>query len=245
MAIEIVRDRQPEIRTADFGGKQAVILWDGRTGTAAAYAPETEGNPGEPVNLTVDSSDAESPWVDSQTRSRWSIAGRASSGSRKGQTLRWLPGVMVKWYAWAAEYPKTSLESLDRRAAGRGGQQPDKALSRDRQPAQDREGGIQPQAVVDDAGILHLIYFKGDPAAGDLYYVRSSPGTTEFTKPIRVNSQPGSAVAVGTIRGGQLALGRGGTGARRVERVAERFASQPDQGNPDALHATEQGRQRV
>jgi hypothetical protein len=71
-------------------------------------------------------------------------------------------------------------------------------------------GGIQPQAVTDSAGVLHLIYFKGDPAAGDLFYVRSGPGTTEFSKPVQVNSQPGSAVAVGTIRGGQIALGRDG-----------------------------------
>ena len=39
--------------------------------------------------------------------------GRAVSGPRKGQTLRWLPGVMVKWYAWAAEYPKTSIEKAE------------------------------------------------------------------------------------------------------------------------------------
>ena len=72
------------------------------------------------------------------------------------------------------------------------------------------DGGIQPQAAVDDRGIVHLIYFKGDPAGGDLFYVRSAPGTIEFSKPLKVNSQPGSAVAMGTIRGGQLALGRGG-----------------------------------
>jgi hypothetical protein len=71
-------------------------------------------------------------------------------------------------------------------------------------------GGIQPQAVADLAGIVHLIYFKGEPTGGDLFYVRSSPGTLDFSKPLRVNSQPGSAVATGTIRGGQLALGRGG-----------------------------------
>ena len=53
------------------------------------------------------------------------------------------------------------------------------------------DGGIQPQAVADDAGVVHLIYFKGEPAGGDLFYVRSKPGTTEFSKPIRVNSQPG------------------------------------------------------
>jgi hypothetical protein len=71
------------------------------------------------------------------------------------------------------------------------------------------DGGIQPQAV-EQAGVVHLVYFKGDPAAGDLFYVQSKPGTIEFSKPIRVNSQAGSAVAIGTIRGGQIALGRDG-----------------------------------
>jgi hypothetical protein len=72
------------------------------------------------------------------------------------------------------------------------------------------DGGIQPQAVVDGAGVIHLIYFKGEPAGGDLFYARSKAGTTEFSKPMRINSQQGSAIAVGTIRGGQLALGRDG-----------------------------------
>ena len=82
-----------------------------RSGDAS---PETDGNPSEPVNLAMEPSEPESPWVDSETGSRWSIVGRAVSGPRKGKTLRWLPGVMVKWYAWSAEYPKTSLESADR-----------------------------------------------------------------------------------------------------------------------------------
>ena len=59
-------------------------------------------------------------------------------------------------------------------------------------------------------GIVHLVYFKGEAAGGDLFYVRGKPGTLEFSRPIRVNSQPHSAIAMGTIRGGQLALGRGG-----------------------------------
>jgi hypothetical protein len=71
-------------------------------------------------------------------------------------------------------------------------------------------GGIQPQATTDDAGVVHLIYFRGKPAGGDLFYVRGKVGTTEFSTPTRVNSEPGSAVAIGTIRGGQLALGRDG-----------------------------------
>jgi len=100
----------PGLQTASLGGKKAVILWDGRTRTAAAYAPETDGEAPEPATLVVDANDPESSWVDKETGSRWSVVGRAVSGPRKGQTLRWLPGVMVKWYAWAASYPKTSVE---------------------------------------------------------------------------------------------------------------------------------------
>jgi hypothetical protein len=70
------------------------------------------------------------------------------------------------------------------------------------------DGGIQPQAVVDSSGVLHLIYLKGDPGAADVFYVRRDPGMEEFTSPIRVNSQPGSAIAIGTIRGAQIALGK-------------------------------------
>ena len=72
------------------------------------------------------------------------------------------------------------------------------------------DGGIQPQAVIDAKGTVHLVYFKGEPAAGDLFYTRRERGARSFAPPLRVNSQPGSAVAIGTVRGGQLALGRGG-----------------------------------
>ncbi len=71
-------------------------------------------------------------------------------------------------------------------------------------------GGIQPQAVIDAEGAVHLIYFTGEPASGDLFYTRREPGKSAFAPAIRVNSQPGSAMAIGTVRGGQLALGRGG-----------------------------------
>jgi hypothetical protein len=70
-------------------------------------------------------------------------------------------------------------------------------------------GGIQPQAVVDAEGIVHLIYFTGEPREGDVFYVRSKDGI-EFGRPIRVNSQAGSAIAVGNIRGAHLATGKNG-----------------------------------
>lgn len=68
--------------------------------------------------------------------------------------------------------------------------------------------GIQPQAAVDADGTLHLIYFGDEPATGNIYYVRKLPGAETFSEPLRVNSQSGSAIAVGSIRGAQLALGK-------------------------------------
>src|SRR6266566_1244039 len=72
------------------------------------------------------------------------------------------------------------------------------------------DGGIQPQAAVDAKGVVHLIYFKGEPGAGDIFYVRRGPGEETFSKPIQVNSQPHTAMAMGTIRGAQLAVGKNG-----------------------------------
>lgn len=97
------------LRTCVIGKEKAVVLWDPRTRTAAAYAPETEADSPSVVTLSVDARLPDAPWVDNETGSRWSITGRAVSGPRKGQSLRWLPGVMVKWFAWAAEYPGARL----------------------------------------------------------------------------------------------------------------------------------------
>jgi hypothetical protein len=71
-------------------------------------------------------------------------------------------------------------------------------------------GGIQPQVAKDDAGIVHLIYFKGNARAGDLFYVTSGDGGRTFSKPMHVNSQEGSVLAIGTMRGAQLAVGKAG-----------------------------------
>jgi hypothetical protein len=72
------------------------------------------------------------------------------------------------------------------------------------------DNGIQPQAVIDSKGAVHLVYFKGEPGAGDIFYVRREPGQSGFSKPIRVNTQSRTAMALGTIRGAQLAVGKNG-----------------------------------
>lgn len=70
------------------------------------------------------------------------------------------------------------------------------------------DGGSAPQVAVDADGAVHLVYFKptrGD--RGDLFYVRSADGGATFAEPLRVNNQPGSAMAV---RHARVAVGRGG-----------------------------------
>ena len=71
-------------------------------------------------------------------------------------------------------------------------------------------GGVQPEVAVDQGGAVHVVYLAGEPGAANVYYVRSTDEGRTFTQPIRVNSQDGSAIATGTVRGAQIAVGRGG-----------------------------------
>jgi hypothetical protein len=71
-------------------------------------------------------------------------------------------------------------------------------------------GGIQPDVAVDASGVLHMVYLAGPPAGADIFYTHSRDGGRTFAPRVQVNSQPGSAIAMGTIRGAQLALGRDG-----------------------------------
>lgn len=72
------------------------------------------------------------------------------------------------------------------------------------------EAGIQPQAVMDRSGVLHLLYYRGSADGGDLFYRRLQPGSADFGPSLRINHQAGSAIAIGSIRRGQLALGKNG-----------------------------------
>ncbi len=69
-------------------------------------------------------------------------------------------------------------------------------------------GGIQPQVAVGADGAVNLVYFKGEPAAGDLFHVWREVGSSQWTAQVQVNSQSGSSVATGTIRGAKVALGK-------------------------------------
>ncbi len=72
------------------------------------------------------------------------------------------------------------------------------------------DGAMQPFAVTEDSGTVHLVWLQGEPKSCDVLYQRLPGGRTDGTAPMRVNHHPGSAIAIGTIRGAQVAVGRNG-----------------------------------
>jgi hypothetical protein len=91
-------------------GQPRVVLWYGPTRTAAAYRQPfgTSGLAGDAgwVFKVDPKAEEATPFVDERTGSHWDVTGRTAEG---GPRLAWLDSVQVKWFAWAAEYPDTSI----------------------------------------------------------------------------------------------------------------------------------------
>jgi hypothetical protein len=95
------------------------------------------------------------------------------------------------------------------------------------------DGGIQPQVALDDSGKIHLVYYAGDAHHGDLFYARSKDGGASFSSPLKVN-KGGTAIAAGTIRGAQLALGKAGRVHVAWNGSNDGGPLNPDSGKPGA-----------
>ena len=90
-------------------GQPRVLLWYGPTRTAVAYRQPwgTSGLSGDAGWIFhADTKLPEAPFVDQRLGVHWDITGRPVDG---GPRLVWLDSVQVKWFAWAAEYPDTSI----------------------------------------------------------------------------------------------------------------------------------------
>jgi hypothetical protein len=70
-------------------------------------------------------------------------------------------------------------------------------------------GALQPQTAIDAAGKIHVIYFKGEAAHGDLFYATAG-ASDALSQAVQINTQSGGAIATGTMRGGHLSIGRNG-----------------------------------
>ena len=123
-AYEVAASGRTAVVHDRLGEQDVVVLWHGPTRAGAAYAPEVEGaDPTGRVKLRVDEGNPAAPFVDAESGSHFGVEGRAVDGPLKGKTLRWLDSVQCKWFAWAAEYPKTDIQKADnaRAAADRPG----------------------------------------------------------------------------------------------------------------------------
>jgi hypothetical protein len=97
--------------TAD--GEPRLVLWYGPTKTAAAYRQPwgTSGLKGDAGWIfSVDRSDEAAPFVEKRLGLHWDVTGRPRE---TGPRLAWLDSVQVKWFAWAAEHPDTSIYGKD------------------------------------------------------------------------------------------------------------------------------------
>ncbi len=73
------------------------------------------------------------------------------------------------------------------------------------------EGAMQPELVRDRTGHLQAVWLSGPAGASDVQVADLGTEGRLTTPPLRVNSQPGSAIAMGTIRGARMAVGSDGT----------------------------------
>jgi hypothetical protein len=96
--------------TAD--GQPRLVLWYGPTRTAAAFRQPfgTSGLQGDVGWIFQVDPQGEAPFVDKRLGLHWDITGRPVEG---GPRLAWMDSVQVKWFAWAAEYPETSIYGKD------------------------------------------------------------------------------------------------------------------------------------
>jgi hypothetical protein len=108
-------------------------------------------------------------------------------------TSLWL--FSVPGFAQVRELPSPAGQSGQTAQAGSADLQPASQAAGKVKLLRTPNGGLQPQVALDERGVLHMVYFTGEPQGGDIYYVRRDEGKNEFTSPLRVNSEPGSAIA--------------------------------------------------
>ena len=87
----------------EYAGESAALFWDARGFGAVALRPVAGGQA-----LTFQIEDG--GFVDNETGSRWSVAGRATDGPLEGEQLEIIAEAYVAfWQPWAAFHPGTNL----------------------------------------------------------------------------------------------------------------------------------------
>jgi hypothetical protein len=107
VAFPLPTERLRACLPGEAGGEPVVVFWYAATRSAVAFRPAIDGRA---LTFRADESAPETaPFVDQETNSRWTLAGRAVDGPLRGRELQWVPSLQCRWYAWAAEYPETRI----------------------------------------------------------------------------------------------------------------------------------------
>ena len=107
-----------KVVTADVGGEEYVILWGPGTasvyaermadgidvGAAVAYSPVVDGR-----RLRFRATDVDGRFQDRETRTTWTLAGKAIDGPLAGRTLTPAVHGVHFWFVWAAYRPETRV----------------------------------------------------------------------------------------------------------------------------------------
>jgi|SRR5438552_3473893 len=94
---------------SSVGLETVTVFYYKPTNTAIAWKTILEGRT---LHFFADNISPETaPFKDRETGTRWTLAGRAVDGPLKGKELSWVNALQCRWYAWAAEYPKTEVYS--------------------------------------------------------------------------------------------------------------------------------------
>jgi hypothetical protein len=82
------------------------VFWYGPTQSGVAWKRKING---KLLTFRADTIAPETaPFMDNETNSRWTLAGRAVDGPMRGTELEWVPSIQCRDAAWKAEYPETS-----------------------------------------------------------------------------------------------------------------------------------------
>ena len=90
-----------------IGGQSVAAFWYGPTRSGVVFLAELDGRP---LTFYADEISPETaPFMDKETRTRWTLAGRGVDGPLKGKELKWAPSIQCRWFAWSSEYPEAAI----------------------------------------------------------------------------------------------------------------------------------------
>lgn len=90
-----------------LGGASIVVFAQHEVGAATAFRAVLRGSK---LDFAVDPiAPVTAPFKDTNTGTRFSIAGRGIDGLLRGNELEWVDSIACKWFAWVAEHPDTAV----------------------------------------------------------------------------------------------------------------------------------------